>query len=580
MLENDNYVNEAGVEAIATHVNARLKKVTSMPETPSIDTIILYIGESTSTYTCGAIYKYTADGWVNISQGIDDVAREVATGAMALAQSIDDVTNIYINELRATKVDKTTTVNGHELSADVIVTKADVGLGNVVNVGSSATPVDNGTDNFTTGGAYTELAKKADNTTIGSLSSLTTTDKSDVVSAINEVDSNCDNNTNNINTLTTTVGNNTTNIGTLSSLTTTDKTDLVSAINEVVSTKQDNLTTAQTNAVNSGITSAKVTQYDAYATNKQDLMQFDDPADFPLVTGVIFQYVGTTGSGYINGRFYKYSGSSYDEIELNDHTAATTSYNNATSGLTATNVQTAIDELNTNISNIPDSIVPKGTIAFASLPALSSVNVGWMYNISDNFTTTSDFITPGVNEKAGSNVYCADTGSNVKKWDVFAVAPDITVDQIYDDTSANPQSGVAVAGALATLDVSSVGGSGKYISAIEEVDGKIAATATNLSTAPTAGDNAPITSDAVNTALANVKGVPIGTIIPRVSSSTTVPTGWLVCDGSTFSSTDYPDLYTLLGSTTLPDLSGTALLPYSEGNPLTQITVTYLIRAA
>lgn len=45
------------------------------------------------------------------------------------------------------------------------VTKAQVGLGNVVNTGDSATPVSGGTTKFTTGGAYTELAKKADKST-------------------------------------------------------------------------------------------------------------------------------------------------------------------------------------------------------------------------------------------------------------------------------------------------------------------------------------------------------------------------------------------------------------------------------
>ena len=41
---------------------------------------------------------------------------------------------------------------------------SDVGLGNVVNTGDSDTPVQNGTTKFTTGGAYTELAKKANDT--------------------------------------------------------------------------------------------------------------------------------------------------------------------------------------------------------------------------------------------------------------------------------------------------------------------------------------------------------------------------------------------------------------------------------
>jgi hypothetical protein len=56
------------------------------------------------------------------------------------------------------------TVNSHAPSSgNVNVSKSDVGLGSVVNTGDSATPVEGGTTKFTTGGAYTELAKKAPN---------------------------------------------------------------------------------------------------------------------------------------------------------------------------------------------------------------------------------------------------------------------------------------------------------------------------------------------------------------------------------------------------------------------------------
>ena len=51
----------------------------------------------------------------------------------------------------------------------VTLAKSDVGLGSVVNTGDSATPVSGGTTKFTTGGAYTELAKKADKTTVSSM---------------------------------------------------------------------------------------------------------------------------------------------------------------------------------------------------------------------------------------------------------------------------------------------------------------------------------------------------------------------------------------------------------------------------
>ena len=58
------------------------------------------------------------------------------------------------------KVNNTTTINGHALNGNVTVSASDVGLGNVVNTGDSATPTNGGTTKFTTGGAYTELAKK------------------------------------------------------------------------------------------------------------------------------------------------------------------------------------------------------------------------------------------------------------------------------------------------------------------------------------------------------------------------------------------------------------------------------------
>ncbi len=61
----------------------------------------------------------------------------------------------------------------------------------------------------------------------------------------------------------------------------------------------------------------------------------------------------------------------------------------------------------------------------------------------------------------------------------------------------------AVETAISALDVSSKGGSGKYISAIEEADGKINATATNIATAPSSGGTAAISSGAVYTAIEN-----------------------------------------------------------------------------
>lgn len=63
---------------------------------------------------------------------------------------------------------------------------------------------------------------------------------------------------------------------------------------------------------------------------------------------------------------------------------------------------------------------PMGTVAFANLPALSATTSGNMYNISDQFTTTSDFKEGAGNTiPAGANVYKTEDG----KWDVLAGTP-------------------------------------------------------------------------------------------------------------------------------------------------------------
>lgn len=61
----------------------------------------------------------------------------------------------------------------------------------------------------------------------------------------------------------------------------------------------------------------------------------------------------------------------------------------------------------------------------------------------------------------------------------------------------------AASTAVGTLDVSSVGGTGKYISEIKQEDGKISATPTSLASAPASGGTAAISSGAVYTAISD-----------------------------------------------------------------------------
>ena len=69
----------------------------------------------------------------------------------------------------------------------------------------------------------------------------------------------------------------------------------------------------------------------------------------------------------------------------------------------------------------------KGSVAFASLPAIASATIGDVYNVTDQFSTTADFMEgAGKSYSAGTNVVCVDAGSGTKKWDVLAGFVDLS----------------------------------------------------------------------------------------------------------------------------------------------------------
>lgn len=92
-------------------------------------------------------------------------------------------------------------------------------------------------------------------------------------------------------------------------------------------------------------------------------------------------------------------------------------------GLESTNVEGALAELLGKINALPSAIVPKGTKTFAQLAPstdLAAANVGFMWNISDAFVTTADFVEgAGHNIPKGANVYVANPSTGVYKYDVF-----------------------------------------------------------------------------------------------------------------------------------------------------------------
>lgn len=77
----------------------------------------------------------------------------------------------------------------------------------------------------------------------------------------------------------------------------------------------------------------------------------------------------------------------------------------------------------------------------------------------------------------------------------------LSFDGTYNASTNKAATVSTVTNAINGLDVSSVGGSGKYISAISETDGKISATATTMDTAPTANSTNAVTSGGIFSAL-------------------------------------------------------------------------------
>ena len=93
------------------------------------------------------------------------------------------------------------------------------------------------------------------------------------------------------------------------------------------------------------------------------------------------------------------------------------------------------------------------------------------------------------------------------------------VSSTYSASGTAPVNGTAVNAAIGTLDVSSVGGSGKYISAISETGGKIYATPETMDTVPTSGSTKAVTSGGVQAPLAEVVDAGAKNLLKFVSLS-------------------------------------------------------------
>lgn len=105
-----------------------------------------------------------------------------------------------------------------------------------------------------------------------------------------------------------------------------------------------------------------------------------------------------------------------------------------------------------------------GSVNFASLPALSATEEGKVYNVTDAFSTTEDFIEgAGKSYPAGTNVVCIDTGDETFKWDVLAGMVDLSA---YD--TAEVAAGKVATAKQEAIDASAADATSKADAALED----------------------------------------------------------------------------------------------------------------
>ena len=97
----------------------------------------------------------------------------------------------------------------------------------------------------------------------------------------------------------------------------------------------------------------------------------------------------------------------------------------------STNAQSGVAVKSAIDTAISSAYKAAGSVAFASLPTLSASVEGYVYNVSDAFTTTADFVEgAGKSYPAGTNVVCINTSGTTYKWDVLAGFVDLSAYQL------------------------------------------------------------------------------------------------------------------------------------------------------
>ena len=530
------YLNEDGLAQVAGYVNTRLKTVTTMPLSADEGAVRLYVGEDTETYSKGHTYQYQSGEWVDITPiqptAEDPEAREIATGAVALAKSVEERTEVIeqdLADLDSSDVPYDNTASGlSSTNVQDAIDELDSDIQNIPVITVDQTYDDTST-NPQSGTAVAEAIQAIPSITVDQTYDDDSTNPQSgtaVAEAVSgKIDSTEKGASNGVATLD---GNGRVPYSQLPESAMEFKGQWDASTNtphlvDGTGTNGDFYVVSIAGTVNFGT----VAEPREVTFSVNDRVLYDSSIDewIKLPAGEVSSVNGMSGAVTLTATNINYSSNTTvkDAIDDKANASALSDYvqKSQTAGLLKNDgtVDTNTYITSSSLSNYVQKSQTAGllkndgtvdTNTYLTSTSLSnyvqkSQTVGLLKNdgtVDTNTYASSAAITSAINDLdvssvGGSGKYISAISETNGK--ISATATSLATSITSGGTTA-PTSG-AVYNAIAALDVSSVGGSGKYISAISETDGKISATASNLATSVTSGSAAPVTSGAVYTTL-------------------------------------------------------------------------------
>lgn len=209
-------------------------------------------------------------------------------------------------------------------------------------------------------------------------------------------------------------------------------------------------TKVTSNTAITGATKCKIT-YDSkgLVTAGADLSASDIP-DISATYQTKLSSTNKLSTDYISGLSTVATTGSYSDL------TGTPTVDQTYSG-TSTNAQSGVAVKSAIDAAISSVYKPAGSVAFANLPSPSSSIEGYVYDVTDAFTTTADFVEgAGKNYPAGTNVVCINTTGTTYKWDVLTGMVDLSAYQLAS-TAVTHTASTAVGSATHPVYIASDG---------------------------------------------------------------------------------------------------------------------------